>query len=229
MRVTREAWVLVSLLAAAAISGAACNSKDSEPSRVESNRSDHNAADHNAVDHNVADQARDVVANKADASVAEIQALGIRGPESIPRIQESLKNDRPAVRVAAALAYGQAVQVRSQAVPPAEQTRPLAEAARTDPSPDVRAAALTALAHARALDEMPTILKALEDPDPMVRARASAAVARITGRRYETYVDGTPEQRHAAAAAIRRMWAADERSTRDYYTRKYSPKGAPKP
>ena len=221
---TRKAWVLVPLLAAAVISGAGCNSKDAEPARVESNRSDHNAADHNA-----ADRARDVVAHKADASVAEIQALGTRGPEAIPRIQESLKDERSEIRVAAALAYGQAVQVRSQPAPPAEQTRPLAEAARTDPSPDVRAAAVTALSHARALDEMQTIFKALEDPDAMVRARASAAVARITGRRYETYVNGTPEQRHAAVAAIRQMWAADERGTRNYYDKKYSAKNAPKP
>ena len=75
---------------------------------------------------------------------------------------------------------------------------------------------------------MPTILKALEDPDPMVRARASAAVARITGRRYETYVDGTPEQRRAAAAAIRQMWSADEKNTRNYYAQKAAAKGAPK-
>ena len=219
MRVTRKAWVLVPLLAAAAISGAGCNSKDAESSRVEAYRSDRN----------VEGLAREAAGPKVETSQAAVQALGTLGPEAIPQIQESLKNDRPAVRVAAALAYGQAVQVRGQAVPPAEQVRPLAEAARTDPSPDVRAAAVTALSHARALDEMQTIFKALEDPDAMVRARASAAVARITGRRYETYVNGTPEQRHAAVAAIRQMWAADERGTRNYYDKKYSAKNAPKP
>jgi HEAT repeat protein len=219
MRVTKKSWFLVPLLvAAAALSGAGCSSKDAESSRIESYRSDRN----------VEGLAREAAGAKTDTSAAAVQALGTLGPTAIPRIQESLKDTRPEVRVAAALAYGQAVQVRTQAAPPADQVRPLAEAVRTDPSPEVRAAAATALGHARAMDEMQTLFKALEDPDPMVRARASAAVTRITGRRYETYVDGTPEQRRAAVADIRQMWAADEKGTRSYYAQKYPAKGAPK-
>ena len=216
---TRKPWFLVPLLvAAAAISGAGCSSKDSESSRIESYRRDRN----------VEGLAREAAGDKADTSQAAVQALGTLGPEAIPQLQELLKDECPAVRVAAALAYGQAVQVRGQAVPPAEQVRSLAAAVRMDPSPEVRAAAATALGHARALDEMQTLFKALEDPDPMVRARASAAVARITGRRYETYVNGTPEQRSAAVAAIKQMWAADEKGTRNYYAKMYPPKGVSK-
>jgi HEAT repeat protein len=88
---------------------------------------------------------------------------------------------------------------------------------REDPSPEVRAAAATALGGARAVDEMQTLLAALEDPDRTVRARANAAVARIIGRRYETYVDGTPEQRREAVERLRQAWPSMERDTRDYY------------
>jgi hypothetical protein len=219
MRVTRKPWCLVPLLvAASAIPGAGCNSKDAESSRIESYRSDRN----------VEGLAREATGAKTETSQAAVQALGTLGPQALPRLQESLKDERPEVRVAAALAYGQAVQVHDQAAPLAEQVRPLAAAVQTDPSPDVRAAAVTALGHVRAMDEMETLFKALEDPDAMVRARAGAAVARITGRRYETYVNGTPEQRRAAVAAIRQMWAADEKGTRNYYAKKYPAKGVPK-
>ncbi|MCX5682429.1 MAG: HEAT repeat domain-containing protein [Planctomycetota bacterium] len=215
----RKAWLLAPLVAAAAVlSGAGCNSKDAEKARIESYRSEHN----------VEALAKEAASPKPETSQAAVQALGTLGPAAIPRIQESLKDTRSEVRVAAALAYGQAVQVRGQPIPPPDQIRPLAAAVQSDPSPEVRAAAVTALGHARALDEMPTIFKALEDPDPMVRARASATLARITGRRYETFVDGTPEQRHNAVIAIRQMLSADEKNTRTYYNQKYAAKGAPK-
>lgn len=212
---------------AAAIVVGGCGSTDPEKARVEALRRDHN----------VEALAKETVSEKPATSREAVRALGTLGAEAIPRLQESLKDERPEVRVEAALAYGNAVAVAvaaapAQAAPGQEarmedQIRPLAEAVRSDASPEVRAAAVTGLGHARAMSEMQTILRALEDPDPMVRARATVAVTRITGRRYETYVNGTPEQRRAAAAQIRRQWAADEKSTRDYYAGKRQPKGTP--
>lgn len=218
-------------VAAAAIAVVGCGSTDPEKARVEALRRDRN----------VEALAKETVSEKPATSREAVRALGTLGAEAIPRLQEVLKDERPEIRVEAALAYGNAVAVAEaaparaapgqeapgQAARMEDQIRPLAEAVRSDASPDVRAAAVTGLGHARAMSEMQTIFRALEDPDPMVRARATAAVTRITGRRYETYVNGTPQQRHEAAANIRRQWAADEKSTREYYAGKQKTKGTP--
>ena len=233
----RRLWFGAAMaVAAAAIAAGGCGSTDPEKARVEALRRERN----------VEALAKEAVSEKPVASKEAIRALGTLGAEAIPRLQESLKDERPEIRVEAALAYGNAIAVAEAApvrpapgrVAPAPETpgqaarledqiRPLADAVRSDASAEVRAAAVTGLGHARAMNEMQTIFSALEDPDPMVRARATAAVTRITGRRYETYINGTPQQRHEAAANIRRQWAADEKSTRDYYAGKRQSKVAP--
>lgn len=154
--------------------------------------------------------AGEVATQETPVARAAVQALGGLGREALPHIREVLSKDqRVEVREAAAVAYGQASG--------GEEMPPLAAAARSDPSPTVRAAAVTALGAVRALDEMETLIKAIEDPDRSVRERASSAVTRILGRRYEVYVDGTPEQRREGVEALRQGWAAMEPSARAYY------------
>jgi len=152
-----------------------------------------------------------------------VHALGTMGPKALPEIEQALRDERAEVRQQAALAYGQAAGADLP------QVRRLAEVARQDPAAEVRAAAVTAIGNARAVDEMDTLLAALEDPDPTVRARASAAVARIIGRRYQTYVDGTPEERRQAVAALRQEWASMAQGVRQYHAARRAAPGRPGP
>lgn len=143
------------------------------------------------------------------AARAAVRELGSCGPRAVPLIEEAMKDTRAEVREAAALAYARAAGTG--------KVHPLAAVARGDPSAEVRAAAVTALGEVRAIDDMETLLTALEDPQRIVRLRASAAIARIIGRRYEFDADGTPDQRRAAVAAMREAWSSMEPTTRDYY------------
>ena len=193
-------WLLAA--AAVALSAGGCSSGDPDVARIEGYRRDGNVE---ALAQEAASP------DTADARKA-VRALGTLGPQALPRIDEAMRDNRIEVRQEAALAYGQAARGE-----PAIRLGGLASVVREDPAPEVRAAAATALGGARAVDEMQTLLAALEDPDRTVRARANAAIARIIGRRYDTYVDGTPEQRREAVAKLRQAWPSMERDTRDYY------------
>ena len=193
-------WLLAA--AAVALSAVGCSSGDPDSARIEGYRRDGN----------VDSLAQEVSSSDTADARRAVRALGTLGPQALPRIGEALRDNRIEVRQEAALAYGQAARGE-----PAIRLGGLASVVREDPSPEVRAAAATALGGARAVDEMQTLLAALEDPDRTVRARANAAVARIIGRRYETYVDGTPEQRREAVAKLQQAWPSMERGTRDYY------------
>ncbi|MCX5676859.1 MAG: HEAT repeat domain-containing protein [Planctomycetota bacterium] len=194
-------WGFGWLLAAVAVtlSAAGCSSGDPDSARIEGYRRDGN----------VESLAQEVLSSDTADARKAVQALGTIGPQALPRIDEALRDNRIEVRQEAALAYGQAAR--------GEPVRRLASVVREDPSPEVRAAAATALGGARAVDEMQTLLAALEDPDRTVRARANAAIARIIGRRYETYIDGTPEQRREAVEKLRQAWPSMEQGMRDYY------------
>ena len=193
-------WVFGLLLAVAAATGAAgCAESDPKKAHIESQRRSAN----------LAGLAKDVTTSDLESARMAVRALGTLGPQAVPHLEPALQDARIEVREEAALAYGQAAA--------GDQIHRLASVVRSDPSPEVRAAAATALGNAHAVNEMEAILAALEDPDSTVRARANAAVTRIFGRRYETYVDGTPQQRQEAVAALRRDWQTEERGTRAYY------------
>ena len=143
-----------------------------------------------------------------------------------------LNSDDPAARIEAVRALArkdsdaaadkicEAAAVALGRTAAANPVRLLGTAARQDPSANVRAAAVTALGQARAVSEMDALLAALEDEDRTVRERASAAVTRILGRRYETYVDGKPEQRHEAVEALRQAFYSEMAPhVRAYYSR----------
>ncbi|MBE3095777.1 MAG: HEAT repeat domain-containing protein [Planctomycetes bacterium] len=185
--------------AAVALSAAGCSSGDPDSARIEGYRRDGN----------VESLAQEVLSSDTADARKAVRALGTLGPQALPRIDEALRDNRIEVRQEAALAYGQAAR--------GEPVRRLASVVREDPSPEVRAAAATALGGAQAVDEMQTLLAALEDPDRTVRARANAAIARMIGRRYETYIDGTPEQRREAVEKLRQAWPSMEQGMRDYY------------
>lgn len=153
---------------------------------------------------------------KADPRVAclAVRALGRIGPQAQPQIEKALQSQHPEVRQEAALVYPRAV--RGTAAPP------LASAARTDAEANVRAAAVTALGHMAAVDEIETLLAAVEDPDPLVRRRASEAIARIMGRTYD--FSGTPQQRREMAARVRERWRVEAQTLREYHQKRSAPR-----
>ena len=189
-------WVLVAAVIALAAPGC---SKDSDAARIEKIRQ---SGDVEAL-------AVEVQGGSADTARLAVRAMASLGPTALPHVERALEDSRPEVREEAAVAY-------SRVAVGAPMQR-LAAVARKDPSDSVRAAAVTGLGNARALDEMEALLAAAEDPDAMVRERATTAIARIIGRRYELYVDGTPEERHAAVGKLREQWPQLERDTRAYY------------
>jgi HEAT repeat protein len=98
----------------------------------------------------------------------------------------------------------------------------VAAAARTDPSVFVRATAVSVLGQVRAVNEMETLIAALDDPDRMVRVRALASIERILGRRYVVYLDDPPgsDRRREAVENVRQIWAEKGHHARDYYAAK---------
>jgi HEAT repeat protein len=146
-----------------------------------------------------------------------VRALARLGKDAQPQMDKALKSPSPEVREEAALAYPRVVKATSA---PA-----LADVAKTDRDPSVRAAAATALGHMRAVDEVEALLAAVEDPDQLVSQRASEAIARIMGRRYD--FEGNPEERRAVIAEVRERWRREAAVLRDYYHKPAAPQSAP--
>jgi len=143
-----------------------------------------------------------------------VRSLGRLGRQAEPALRQAMQKGNPAVRAEAALVYP-TVTSRQKA------QEPLSELARHDPEPYVRASAVTALGHMRAMDSMDAILEALNDPNPVVRRRAADAVTRIMGRAYELYVNGPEEKRLQAIEGLRRDWKQDEGHIRQYFRRNF--------
>ncbi|MGB2613545.1 MAG: HEAT repeat domain-containing protein [Phycisphaerae bacterium] len=155
-----------------------------------------------------ADDPRPEVATRA------VRAMGSLGQAAVPHLERRIADARPEVREAAVVAWGQAADDRRPEV--------VAAAARTDPSVVVRAAAVSVLGQVRAVNEMETLIAALDDPDRMVRVRASASIEHILGRRYEVYLDDPPgsDRRRQAVEFVRQIWAQEGQGARDYYAAK---------
>jgi len=196
---------LAALLAAAGLL-AGCGGEDSDAARIERLRGRGDAAG----------LAREVERPEAQVSCQAVRALGRIGAPALPQVEMALKDSRREVRAEAALAYARAAG--GTAAPP------LATLARSDPVPDVRATAVTALGHMRALDEMEALLAAVEDPELVVRERAAEAVARIMGRRYD--FSGSPEECRRTIAEVRDRWGRENQVLREYYARQraYAPR-----
>jgi HEAT repeat protein len=142
-----------------------------------------------------------------------VRDLAARGPGAEPSVRRLLEHPRDEVRLEAAVVYPRVA--RGDAAPA------LAKTARSDPNPDVRAAAVTAIGHMRAMDEMDAVIAALEDDEPLVRQRAADTVFRILGRRYDVNV--SPQDWKRTVAEIRELWRSQEGTIRDYYQRRRRP------
>ena len=138
-----------------------------------------------------------------------VETMGYVGPKAVKQIRRHLKDPRPEIRQKAATAYAKAADPKEAA--------PLAEVARTDNSPIVRAAAITGLGRARAYGEMETLLTAMNDDDIVVRRRAAEAVVLILGRRYPYDPNASSAQRLKSIDVIRQFWLKAKGLVGEYY------------
>ena len=151
---------------------------------------------------------------RAEVATRAVRAMGSLGPAAVPHLERRIADARPEVREAAVGAGG----------PGGGALRPAGggAAARKDPAGGVGAGPVSVLGQVRAVNEMETLIAALDDPDRMVRVRASASIEHILGRRYEVYLDDPPgsDRRREAVENVRKIWAAAGHEVRAYYAAK---------
>ena len=201
---------VLGLLAAAGLLPGCRGSEDADTGRINGPREQKN----------VAALGQEIDTQDPKISCEAVRALGQLGPQAMPQVEKAMKNPRSEIRREAAAAYP-----RTSTGPTAPV---LAAAARTDPDATVRAVAVTALGRMRALDEIETLLAAVQDADPMVRQRASDAIGCIMGGRYD--FGGTDAQRRQTVAEVRKAWREQSEILRKYYqTKPGTPPKAPSP
>ncbi|MBT3201200.1 MAG: HEAT repeat domain-containing protein [Phycisphaerales bacterium] len=140
-----------------------------------------------------------------------VKTMGYLGPLGVMSIRDAMKDTRPQIRQEAVLAYARAADPK--------EAEPMAELARTDKAPVVRAAAVTGLGRTRAYEKMDTLLAAMNDDDVTVRQRAADAVVLLIGRRYPYEPNASPSQRLKYIAVIRQFWSRAKGTAGDYYDR----------
>ena len=138
-----------------------------------------------------------------------VTAMGRVGADARPHVEKALQDARPQVRQKAAAAFASVGDRRKSA--------PVAELARADESPEVRASAVRALGTMFAYTEMETLLDALEDDDVGVRRRANAAIRRILNITFGFKATDPPAKRREAVAEMRLMWVNEKPYTERYY------------
>jgi HEAT repeats/HEAT repeat len=111
-----------------------------------------------------------------DVGRAAVQALGqFKGPEALAALKEAVVNTDTAVRVDVVSSLNGMREPAALAL--------LESLARSDPSPEVRQAALRERAGAGDRDRVvPFLIKGLGDKDPGVRAAALEALQRLSGQ-----------------------------------------------
>jgi HEAT repeat protein len=143
----------------------------------------------------------------ADVEVAarSVAALGrVRRREAVPVLKTAVKDARPQVREAGVIALG---ELGRDSDPQA-----LAEALRSDPSPEVRALAARWLGMLRYWEGMPELIQAMNDSELRVRRAAGEAVRRLWGRDFLYRAEDDPEKRGKVVEFIRLSWEDYRRS-----------------
>lgn len=202
-RIARRLALALGLLAAAGLLPGCGSGKDPEVERINRLREQKNTA---ALE-------QEIAAKDPKISSVAVRALGQVGPEARPQIERAMQDTRSEIRREAVAVYPQTSSGPAAPV--------LAAVARTDPDAAVRAVAVTSLGRMRALDEMETLLAAVEEPDPLVRRRASDAIALIMGARYD--FSGTDAERHRTVLEVRKACRDQMDVLRKYYQTKPSP------
>ncbi|MCX5685594.1 MAG: HEAT repeat domain-containing protein [Planctomycetota bacterium] len=198
-RIARLAPVL-GLMAAAGLLTGCRGSEDSDAKRI------HGLQEQK----NVTALTKEIDAQDPKISCEAVRALGHLGPQARPQVEKAMQNPRSEIRQEAVAAYP---HTASGPAAPA-----LAAAARTDTDAAVRAVAVTSLGRMRALDEMETLLAAVQDADPMVRQRAADAIGRIMGEQYD--FGDTDAKRRQTVAEVRKFWRERSPILRQYYQTK---------
>ena len=158
----------------------------------------------------------DQAALEAEASAKDVteacravRSMGRVGPKALDGIILALKDERPMVREAAAIAVGQA---GGESEAPVVSTIVM-----TDDSPVVRAAAALSLGRMKAYKEIESLLDALADEDEHVRRRANAAVEKIIGAGVSFDASAPEEKRRQQIAELRALWSEMKDRTEEFY------------
>lgn len=202
-RIARRLALALGFLATAGLLPGCGSGKDPEVERI----------NHLREQKNTAALQQEVAAEDPKISSVAVRALGQVGPEARPQVERAMQDTRSEIRREAVAVYPQTTSGPAAPV--------LAAVARTDPDAAVRAVAVTSLGRMRALDEMETLLAAVEEHDPLVRQRASDAIALIMGARYD--FSGTDAERHRTVAEVRKACRDQMEILRKYYQTKPSP------
>ncbi len=161
------------------------------------------------TDGNVETLSSEVQSSDVRTARRAVATMGYVGQKAVTQIRRALEDPRPAVRQQAAMAYARAAEAKDLSL--------LTRVARTDQSPRVRAAAVTALGQARAHEEMETLLAAMDEDDVVVRQRAAEAVVLILGRRYPYDANASSSERLQSIAQIRKFWMNTRSHVTWYY------------
>ena len=162
---------------------------------------------------NVDALAREV--GNADVETARwaVQALGHLGKDAVKHVEQALRDPRPQVREAAAVALGRLSDLSSAAL--------LAEVVRNDKSANVRASAVSALGRMYAHEQMEALFDGMEDRSSLtVRRRAYAAYYRITGVGVNFRAEDPLPERRQAVEKLRDLWPRIKPRVIQYYQRK---------
>ena len=134
--------------------------------------------------------------------------------DSLPHLEQSLRDSRPQVRAAAAAAMGK-FRLR-ESVDVNTLTTLLDD---PDEAGEVRAAAAQSLGRMRIWQAMPSLVDALEDPDPLVRGRAGASVRRMLGVDFGFRANASLADRERAVRKIRSSWQGFQQAHLAYLRR----------
>jgi len=138
----------------------------------------------------------------ARRAVAAMGPLGEKARTTLVRIMQ--KDARPEVRSKAAITINQVIS--KGVIEQKDAQHALVTAAESDPSPVVRASAITTLGHSRAYETMDTIIGRLEDNEETVRRASIQSVYKILRVRFFYRPDDPPAKRQEAIKGIQAFW-----------------------
>jgi hypothetical protein len=148
-----------------------------------------------------------------------VRAMGWGGKKAMPVLRKILLNKkRPELRPQAAMAMANVIVAVAEKDKPLDNriTAPLVTALN-DEDPELRASAADALGQVYDYNNMPSLLRSMDDEHLIVRRKAYDAVSRIFGRKYVFNVNSPSPERKIIIKAIAADWKVHEKHVGKYH------------